>query len=280
MQTETILKYLIRFTQYASRVTWDTRAKMAQFYKGLNSRIKDAMALRPFPPTWELLINTASQLNDNFRRRAQEKKGQSPEQRFKQNQKKPRHPDKIGWTAFTAIKKNVNGKFQKQGPKRKGKYYNCGKEKHFAAECRLANKVFFSEEPRKSKKNKRKKGNQRKEKVHELRGEKRERDENPGNAPIYFHLLRGRKRSGIGMVIPSDPSPPFRTTENLSGTALNSENLNERHCFNPVYKGWEQVQTKDKAIQKGASEKHKVMFWIVCYDDQCRIYLFKKEGAG
>jgi Retrotransposon gag protein len=48
-QGETVPEYLTRFTQYASRVTWDTRAKMAQFYKGLNLRIKDAMALRPFP---------------------------------------------------------------------------------------------------------------------------------------------------------------------------------------------------------------------------------------
>jgi hypothetical protein len=48
---------------------------MAQFYKGLNPRIKDAMALRPFPENWEALIDTASQLNDNFRRRAEEKKG-------------------------------------------------------------------------------------------------------------------------------------------------------------------------------------------------------------
>jgi hypothetical protein len=60
MQTGTVFKYLIRFTQYVSRVTWDTRAKMVQFYKGLNSRIKDAMALRLFLLTWESLIDTAS----------------------------------------------------------------------------------------------------------------------------------------------------------------------------------------------------------------------------
>jgi hypothetical protein len=60
IQTGTVPEYLTRFTQYASKVTWDTRAKMAQFYKGLNSRIKDAMALRPFSPTWESLIDTAN----------------------------------------------------------------------------------------------------------------------------------------------------------------------------------------------------------------------------
>ena len=77
------------------------------------------------------------------------------------------------WTVFTAVKRDNRGKFQKQkqGPRKKGKCYNCGKERHFAAECRSANKISFSEESRKSKKNK---GKQRKEKVHELRGEKKE----------------------------------------------------------------------------------------------------------
>jgi hypothetical protein len=45
VQTGTVPEYFIQFIQYASRVTWDIRAKMAQFYKGLNLRIKDAMAL-------------------------------------------------------------------------------------------------------------------------------------------------------------------------------------------------------------------------------------------
>jgi hypothetical protein len=151
------------------------------------------------------------------------------------------------WTASTAVKKNFKGKFQKQGPKRKGKCYNCGKERHFAAECRSANKASFSEEPRKSKKNK---GKQRKEKVHELRGEERERDESPGGAPVYFHLLRGRKRSGIGMVASSDPPPPFRTTENLPETAQNLETPSEERCTNPAHQVWEQAQAKLEADLK------------------------------
>src|SRR5450755_2108256 len=132
---------------------------MAQFYKGLNPRIKDVMALRPFPENWGALIDTASQLNDNFRRRAEKKRGQNPEHKFKRNQRKPRHLDEMEWTASTAIKKNPNGRFQKQGQKKKGKCYNCGKEGHFAAKCRSAHKTSFSEGPRKSpQKNKGKKG--------------------------------------------------------------------------------------------------------------------------
>jgi hypothetical protein len=140
------------------------------------------------------------------------------------------------WTVSTAIKKNANGKFQKQSPKRKGKYYNCGKEKHFAAEYRSANKVSFSEKPRKSKKNKKNKRKQRKEKVHELRDKKKERNESPNSSPVYFHLLRDKKGSDIGKITPFNPLPSFRTTENLPGTALNSENPNEKHCSNPAHK--------------------------------------------
>ena len=94
------------------------------------------------------------------------------------------------WTASITVKKNLNGRFQKQGQKKKGKCYNCGKEEHFAAEYRSAHKASSSDEPWKSKKKKKKKGNQRKEKVHELRNKKKKRNKNPGGAPVYFHLLR------------------------------------------------------------------------------------------
>jgi hypothetical protein len=74
-----------------------------------------------------------------------------------------------------------------------------------------------------------------------LRGKERERNESPGGDPVYFHLLRGRRRSDIGMVVFSDLLPLFRITENFPGTALNSENPNEKHCFNPAHKEWKQV---------------------------------------
>src|SRR5450755_1774576 len=246
-QGGTVPEYLTRFTQYASRVTWDTRAKMAQFYKGLNPRIKDAMALRPFPENWGALIDTASQLDDNFRRKAEEKRGQNHEHRFKQNQRKPRHPDEMEWTASTAVKRNPSGRFQKQGQKKKGKCYNCGKEGHFAAECRSAHKASSSEGPRKSpQKNKGKKGNQRKEKVHELRGKEKERDQSPDGAPIYFHLMRGRSQRTPSTSTLSDPPPPFRTTDDLPATAQITEN----RCTNPVHQEWEQVRAKLETDRK------------------------------
>jgi hypothetical protein len=51
---------------------------MAQFYKGLRPNIKDAKAIQGFPPNWDELIQQATRLDDNFRRRAQETKGMAP----------------------------------------------------------------------------------------------------------------------------------------------------------------------------------------------------------
>jgi hypothetical protein len=51
-------------------VTWDERAKMAQFYKGLKANIKDVMIIQKFPEIVDDLIETVIRLDDNFRRRA------------------------------------------------------------------------------------------------------------------------------------------------------------------------------------------------------------------
>jgi hypothetical protein len=81
-QNASVPEYLTRFTQYASRVYWDERAKMAQFYKGLRPNIKDAMAIQGFPGDWNTLIYQATRLDNNFRRRAQETKGVAPKWKY------------------------------------------------------------------------------------------------------------------------------------------------------------------------------------------------------
>jgi hypothetical protein len=119
-----------------------------------------------------------------------------------------------------------------------------------------------------------------------LQSKRKERDESPGDNPVYFHLLkerargRDRKGPGPGNSTFSNPPPPFRTTENFPETAQNLKIPSEKCCTNPAYQVWKQVQTKLKTTQKGASEEYKIMSWIAYYDDQCRIHLFEKEGAG
>jgi hypothetical protein len=44
-QKGSVPEYLTRFTQYGTRVAWDERAKMTQFYKGLSESIKNAIAI-------------------------------------------------------------------------------------------------------------------------------------------------------------------------------------------------------------------------------------------
>jgi hypothetical protein len=43
---------------------------MAQFYKRLKANIKDVITIQKFPETVDDLIETATRLDDNFRRRA------------------------------------------------------------------------------------------------------------------------------------------------------------------------------------------------------------------
>jgi Retrotransposon gag protein len=69
-QKGSVPEYLTKFTQFAARVAWDERAKMAQFYKGLSKSIKNAMAIQEFPLTWADLIQMTTRLDDNFRRRS------------------------------------------------------------------------------------------------------------------------------------------------------------------------------------------------------------------
>jgi hypothetical protein len=111
-QTGSVPEYLTRFTQYSSRVTWDDRAKMAQFYKGLKANVKDAMAIQEFPTTWEALIQTATRLDDNFRRRTQEKQGAGTTSRFRPQaggRPRQRHPDEMDWEANGAQRKINRG---------------------------------------------------------------------------------------------------------------------------------------------------------------------------
>jgi hypothetical protein len=65
-----VSEYLTKFIQYRSRVAWNERAKMTQFYKGLSEGIKNAIAIQKFPVNWLDLVATATRLDDNFRRKS------------------------------------------------------------------------------------------------------------------------------------------------------------------------------------------------------------------
>jgi hypothetical protein len=93
-QKESVPEYLTRFIQYDTRVAWDERAKMAQFYKGLSEGIKNAMTIQEFPQGWTELVQITTRLDDNFRRKSQKKRGQYKHNNF-QHGKQKKHPDEI-----------------------------------------------------------------------------------------------------------------------------------------------------------------------------------------
>jgi hypothetical protein len=55
---------------------------MTQFYKGLSESIKNAMAIQKFPEGWTELVQIITRLDDNFRRKSQENRGQYKHNNF------------------------------------------------------------------------------------------------------------------------------------------------------------------------------------------------------
>lgn len=135
-------EYLTRFTQYSSQVQWDERARMARLYEGLKPNIKDAIALQEFPTEMTKLVELASRLDDNFRRRDAEKQGWTHRP---QKQSKQKDPDAMDWQASSATKEyrkeRKAGGGKATSPKKKGKCFNCGKPGHYANECRSPKKA-------------------------------------------------------------------------------------------------------------------------------------------
>jgi hypothetical protein len=68
MQTGSVPQYLAKFNEYGSRITWDDRAKISQFFNGLKPKIQSVIAIIAYPESFDEIINLVIRLNDNFRR--------------------------------------------------------------------------------------------------------------------------------------------------------------------------------------------------------------------
>jgi hypothetical protein len=172
-QKGSVAQYLSKYTEYAALVSWNERSQMMQFYEGLKDNIKNAMVLQPFPESWNELISTATRLDDGFRRREAEKKGNWRPNMSTQPKKSPqkRDPDEMDWEANKAKRRGrgrpKNPQSQSntfnppKGPKKdKGKCYNCGKAGHWARDCRSTKANATTKEGRpKEQKGKKKEAN-------------------------------------------------------------------------------------------------------------------------
>jgi hypothetical protein len=70
------------------------------------------MAIQKFLKSWTELIQIATRLDDNFRKKSQEKGDQYKYNNFQQS-KSRKHPDEMNWEINTAFRKRKKG-FQKK----------------------------------------------------------------------------------------------------------------------------------------------------------------------
>jgi hypothetical protein len=143
-QTGSAQHFAREFKRIASKLEWDDESQMELFYDGLREDVKDKLADKDRPDTFDKFVEMAIKIdNRNYARRL-EKKGEASfvPKRNKPNTGRPRGGGRSTAYGHHAGPMDLDLASRDSKKKKTGNCYNCGKSGHYSNKCRQPKKQW------------------------------------------------------------------------------------------------------------------------------------------